>query len=125
MKKFMGIILLVALTMLALLTGIGTFIIGFKILKMLWFEEMNLMLCLQFLGFVLALGTFIVLTTLVRKMRNVDVKPTSDTIVEKHEEDEYDGCIVDYDSSTLYTSSKMVLSLDSIAPQDNNHENKK
>ena len=112
MKKFMGIILLVALTMLALLAGIGTFIIGFKILKMLWFEEMNLMLCLQFLGFVLALGTFIALSTLTGKMCNVDVKVTSDTIVGKHEEDEYDGCIVDYDSATLYPSSKMILSLD-------------
>ena len=86
---------------------------------------MNLMLFLWILGFVLALGTFIALLTLVRKMRNVDVKHTSDTIVEKHEEDEYDGCIVDYDSSTLYPSSKMILSLDSMMPQDNNHENKK
>ena len=87
---------------------------------------MNLMICLWLLGFVLALGTFIALSILARKMRNVDVKPTSDTIVEKHEEDEYDGCIVDYDSSTLYPSSKMmVLSLDSIVPQDNNHESKK
>jgi hypothetical protein len=83
------------------------------------------MICLWLLGFVLALGTFIALSTLVRKMRNVDVKPTSDTIVEKHEEDEYDGCIVDYDSSTLYPSSKMMGSLDSMMPQDNNHESKK
>ena len=36
MKKFIGTILLVASIMLALLTGIGTFIIGFKILKMLF-----------------------------------------------------------------------------------------
>jgi hypothetical protein len=83
------------------------------------------MICLLLLGFVLVLGTFIALSTLVRKMRNVDVKPTSDTIVEKHEEDEYDGCIVDYDSSTLYPSSKMMGSLDSMMPQDNNHESKK
>jgi hypothetical protein len=83
------------------------------------------MICLLLLGFVLALGTFIALSALVRKMRNVDVKPTSDTIVEKHEEDEYDGCIVDYDSSTLYPSSKMMGSLDSMMPQDNNHESKK
>jgi hypothetical protein len=83
------------------------------------------MICLWLLGFVLALGTFIALSALVRKMRNVDVKPTSDTIVEKHEEDEYDGCIVDYDSSTLYPSSKMMGSLDSMMPQDNNHESKK
>lgn len=122
MKKLMGIILLVASIMLALLTGIGTFIIGFKILKMLWFEEINPMLCLQFLGFVLALGTFMALATLAGKMCNVDVNFTSDTIVGKHEEDEDDGCILDYDSATLYPSSKMGLSLDLMVPQINNHE---
>ena len=124
MKKFVGTILLVASTMLTLLTGIGAFIIGFKILKMLWFEEINPMLCLQFLGFVLALGTFISLSTLAGKMCNVDVHFTSDTIVGKHEEDDGDGCIVDYDSATLYPSSKMVLSLDSMTHQINNHKSK-
>lgn len=113
MKKRMGIILLVASIMLALLAGIGTFITGFKILKTLWLETaIDPMLCLWFLGFVLALGTFIALSTLAGKMCNVDVKVTSDTIVGKHEEDEYDRCIVDYDSATLYQSSKMIGSLD-------------
>lgn len=90
MKKFMGTILLVASIMLALLTGIGTLILGFKILKMLWFGAINPMLCLQFLGFVLAFGTFMALATLAGKMCNVDVNFTSDTIVGKHEEDEDD-----------------------------------
>lgn len=85
MKRFIGIIGLVASTMLAILTGIGTFIIGFKILKILWFGSINSILCLQFLGFVLALGTFMALGTLAGKMCDVDVKFTSETIVGKHE----------------------------------------
>ena len=93
MKKFIGIILLVASTMLALLTGIGTFILGFKILKLLWFGAVNPILCLQFLGFVLALGIFMALATLAGKMCNVDVNFTSDTIVGKHEGDDDDGSI--------------------------------
>jgi hypothetical protein len=140
MKKFIGTILLVASTMLALLTGIGTFIIGFKILKMLWFGAVNPILCLQFLGFVLALGIFMALATLAGKMCNVDVNFTSDTIVGKHEGDDDDGYIpafsppgyvlngkkctellhdkVDYDSTTWYPSSKMgTSSLDPMAHQ--------
>lgn len=146
MKKFIGTILLVASTMLALLTGIGTFIIGFKILKMLWFGAVNPILCLQFLGFVLALGTFMALATFGGKMCNVDVNFTSDTIVGKHEEDEDDGYVpafsppeyvingkkcsellhgkVDYDISTLYPSSKMGISSDPMVRQINNHKNK-
>lgn len=88
MKRFIGIIGLVASTMLAILTGIGAFIIGFKILKMLWFGSINPILCLQFLGFVLALGTFMALGTLAGKMCDVDVKFTSETIVGKHEGDD-------------------------------------
>jgi hypothetical protein len=139
MKKFIGIILLVASTMLALLTGIGTFIIGFKILKLLWFGAVNPILCLQFLGFVLALGIFMALATLAGKMCNVDVNFTSDTIVGKHEGDDDDGYIpafsppgyvlngkkctellhgkVDYDTATLYPSSKMGISSDPMAHQ--------
>ena len=146
MKKFIGTILLVASTMLALLTGIGTFIIGFKILKLLWFGAVNPILCLQFLGFVLALGTFMALATLGGKMCNVDVNFTSDTIVGKHEEDEDDGYVpafsppeyvingkkcsellhgkVDYDTATLYPSSKMGMSSDSMLNQINNHKSK-
>ena len=146
MKKFIGTILLVASIMLALLTGIGTFIIGFKILKILWFGAVNPILCLQFLGFVLALGTFMALATLGGKMCNVDVNFTSDTIVGKHEEDEDDGYVpafhsteyiikgkkasellhgkVDYDSATLYPSSKMGISSDPMLSQINNHKSK-
>ena len=147
MKKFIGTILFVASTMLALLTGIGTFIIGFKILKMLWFGAVNPILCLQFLGFVLALGIFMALATLAGKMCNVDVNFTSDTIVGKHEGDDDDGSIpafhptgyvlngkkctellhgkVDYDNATLYPPSKMGTSLDPMAHQYiNNLKNK-
>lgn len=147
MKKFIGTILLVASTMLALLTGIGTFIIGFKILKMLWFGAVNPILCLQFLGFVLALGTFMALATFGGKMCNVDVNFTSDTIVGKHEgDDDDDGYIpsfsppeyvlngkkctellhgkVDYDISTLYPSSKMGISSDPMVRHINNLKNK-
>lgn len=139
MKKFIGIILLVASTMLALLTGIGTFILGFKILKLLWFGVVNPILCLQFLGFVLALGIFMALATFGGKMCNVDVNFTSDTIVGKHEGDDDGGYIpafsppeyiingkkctellhgkVDYDTATLYPSSKMGISSDPMAHQ--------
>lgn len=139
MKKFIGTILLVVSTMLALLTGIGAFMLGFKILKMLWFGEINPLLCIQFLGFVLILGTFMALAALAGKMCNVDVNFTSDTIVGKHEEDEDDGYMpdsppleyilkgkkasellrgkVDYDSATLYPSSKMGAPLDPMACQ--------
>lgn len=90
MKKFIGTILLVASTMLVLMTGVGAFIIGFRILKMLWFGAMDPILCLQFLGFVLVLGTLIALATLAGKMCDVDVNFTSDTIVGKHEGDDKD-----------------------------------
>lgn len=147
MKKFIGIILLVASTMLALLTGIGTFILGFKILKLLWFGAVNSILCLQFLGFVLALGIFMALATFGGKMCNVDINFTSDTIVGKHEGDDDGGYIpafsppeyiingkkcsellhgkVDYDTATLYPSSKMGISSDPMLHHINNRKSKK
>jgi hypothetical protein len=113
---------------------------------MLWFGAVNPILCLQFLGFVLALGIFMALATFGGKMCNVDVNFTSDTIVGKHEGDDDDGYVpafsppeyvingkkcsellhgkVDYDTTTLYPSSKMGMSSDPMLHHINNRKSK-
>lgn len=87
-KKFISIIGLVASTMLMLLTGAATFVVGYRIIVYLFKGLVNLPLCLEFLGIAVLLGICIATMTACCEMCDIDMKITSETIVGQHEGDD-------------------------------------
>ena len=73
-KKFIGTVMLVVTTMLALVVGIGTFILGFRILQLLFNGSINPILCLEFVGFAIMLGLLIAGSKVFGEMCDVEVK---------------------------------------------------
>ena len=91
MKRFIGTISLVVTTMCSLLFGIGSFILGFRIIQLLISGAINPTLCLEFLVSAILLGVCVALTRLFGEACDVEFGSTSDTIVGKHEEDIDEG----------------------------------
>lgn len=90
MKRLIGMIGLVASTMLMLLTGVATFVVGYRIIVYLFKGLVNLPLCLEFLGIAVLLGICIAIMTACGEMCDIDMNPTSNEIVGKHEGDDRD-----------------------------------
>jgi hypothetical protein len=105
MKKFLSTVLLVIAVMCSLLFGISAFVLGFRIIQLLIKGAINPILCLEFLAVVALMGICLAATKAFGDKADVDVKLTSDTIVGKHPN-------VDYDASSWYPSTKMGLKLD-------------
>lgn len=105
MKKFLSTVLLVMAMMCSLLFGISAFVLGFRIIQLLIKSAINPVLCLEFLAVVALLGICLAAMKAFGEKADVDVKLTSDTIVGKHPN-------VDYDASSWYPSTKMGMKLD-------------
>jgi hypothetical protein len=90
MKRLIGMIGLVASTMLMLLTGVATFVVGYRIIVYLFKGLVNLPLCLEFLGIAVLLGICIATMTACGEMCDIDMNLTSNEIVGKHEGDDKD-----------------------------------
>jgi hypothetical protein len=88
MKRLIGMIGLVASTMLMLLTGVATFVVGYRIIVYLFKGLVNIPLCLEFLGIAVLLGICIATMTTCGEMCDIDMKVTSNEIVGKHEGDD-------------------------------------
>ena len=84
-KRFISIIGLVASTMLMLLTGVATFVVGYRIIVYLFKGLINFPLCLEFLGIAVLFGVCIATMKVCGEICDIDMKITSDEIVGKHE----------------------------------------
>ena len=105
MKKFLSTVLLVIAVMCSLLFGISAFVLGFRIIQLLIKGAINPILCLEFLAVVALMGICLAATKAFGDKADVDVQFTSDTVVGKHPN-------VDYDASSWYPSTKMGMTLD-------------
>lgn len=78
MKKFLGMVLFTASAMITFLTGIASFVVGFRILKFLACGTVDTTSCLQFVITVVLFGVFIALTKIFGDLCGVDVEFTDD-----------------------------------------------
>lgn len=72
MKKSLAVICLTASLMTALLTGISTLIVGWRIIAILAKGIINPSLCLEFLGITMILGVCVAITRWLSIYLNID-----------------------------------------------------